>query len=853
MCPEPITVPIGVEAVWALITPRLSAANSQFNHIAVCSIYYRGPKSTCKDDLFDHIGETYNYLMGKYGSKLHFIIAGDTNRLNLKPILNLSPRFKQVVKVPTRLNPDAILDPIITTLSEFYQEPVTKPPIQNDADKSGKPSDHLVVLMEPISSQLNCPRRQYRTVTFRPLPGSGIEAMEKWLSKETWIGLYSISDVDKKAEFFQNTLLEKLDLFFPLKTVHLSDDDQPWVSAKVKKLDRKRKREFFKDHKSRKWNFLNEASEKMCKAEKESYYENIVHDLKTSKPGEWYSKIKRMTGQTKNCSEKINVEELVGLTDKEQAEKIADHYAKISNSYEPVNSENFQKFFKTPFSLKFEAEKIKNITRSMNKKAATIKDDIPMKLINIFAEELSFPLTHIINATLRGQYPNLWKHEIITPVPKIFPPEKLKDLRKISGLLNFSKIAEKAIGELIIQDMKPTRDLSQFGNEKNLSIQHYLIQMLHTILKALDQKETAVILQLIDWSQAFDRQNHNLGIKSFIDNGVRPSLIPVLTSYFKERKITVKWNKQISSTRHLNGGGPQGGLMGILEYLSQTDGNLDFVDLDKRFKYIDDVSIIEIISLISIGLTSYNCKNQVPSDIGDHNQFLPAENLQSQNHLNQLCNWTLEKEMKLNAEKSKYMVFNPTKNYQFNTRLRIQDNLLEQVKSTRLLGLVINDNLTWHENTAIVVQKAYKRMIILHNLFNFNLPIIELINIYILYIRSLVEQSAVVWNSSITLEECLEIERVQKVALRLIMRENYVSYANALCITGLPTLKERRDHLCTKFAENCAKSEKSSHMFPLNSGNIFNTRNHETFFVAPARTKRYANSAIPSMQRGLNS
>ena len=42
-------------------------------------------------------------------------------------------------------------------------------------------------------------------------------------------------------------------------------------------------------------------------------------------------------------------------------------------------------------------------------------------------------------------------------------------------------------------------------------------------------------------------------------------------------------------------------------------------------------------------------------------------------------------------------------------------------------------------------------------------------------------------------------------------------------------------------------------MFPLNGPNVFNTRNHEAYFVTPARTKRLANSAIPSMQRILNS
>ena len=154
--------------------------------------------------------------------------------------------------------------------------------------------------------------------------------------------------------------------------------------------------------------------------------------------------------------------------------------------------------------------------------------------------------------------------------------------------------------------------------------------MLHSIIKALDQKETAVILQQIDWSQAFDRQNHNLGIKSFINNGVRPQLIPVLISYFKERRIRVKWKNQFSSSHNLNGGGPQGGLMGILEYISQTDGNVDFVELEKRFKFIDDVSLLEIVNLISIGLSSYNSEQHVPSDVEDHNQFISSENLKSQ-------------------------------------------------------------------------------------------------------------------------------------------------------------------------------------------------------------------------------
>ena len=69
--------------------------------------------------------------------------------------------------------------------------------------------------------------------------------------------------------------------------------------------------------------------------EKENYYANVVADLKTSNISPWYSKVKRMSGQTNSMSE-VTVDELIGLSDQNQAEKITDHYASVSQLYEPV-------------------------------------------------------------------------------------------------------------------------------------------------------------------------------------------------------------------------------------------------------------------------------------------------------------------------------------------------------------------------------------------------------------------------------------------------------------------------------------------------------------------------------------
>ena len=202
-------------------------------------------------------------------------------------------------------------------------------------------------------------------------------------------------------------------------------------------------------------------------------------------------------------------------------------------------------------------------------------------LFKEFAPELAEPMAHILNSMIaRGEYPNCWKLEMVTPAAKKYPPNSTDDLRKISGLKNLSKIAEKIIGQFIISDMNETRDKSQYGNQKKMGVNHYLIEMIHEILVSVDSnsisEKFAVLCSFIDWKQAFDRQCPTLGVQSFVNNGVRNSLIPLLTSYFQDRKMVVKWHGVESKMKKINGGGPQGGLWGILEYLSQSNNNTNF-------------------------------------------------------------------------------------------------------------------------------------------------------------------------------------------------------------------------------------------------------------------------------------
>ena len=211
-----ISIPWGVEAVWAVITPKNVSNASKVQKIVIGSIYCK-PDSRKKSVLLDHISEVYSYMNSKYKKGLHWIIAGDTNDLKLESILQLNSNLKQVVQLPTRLNPPRILDPIITSLSSYYQVPKCLPPLDPDPESNGKPSDHQMVTMTPISMVDNKSARFKKKITYRPFNKQGLQKMQNWLSEQKWNEVLEEKDAHKKAEILQHLLVEKYDEFFPEK------------------------------------------------------------------------------------------------------------------------------------------------------------------------------------------------------------------------------------------------------------------------------------------------------------------------------------------------------------------------------------------------------------------------------------------------------------------------------------------------------------------------------------------------------------------------------------------------------------------------------------------------------------
>ena len=128
----------------------------------------------------------------------------------------------------------------------------------------------------------------------------------------------------------------------------------------------------------------------------------------------------------------------------------------------------------------------------------------------------------------------------------------------------------------------------------------------------------------------------------------------------------------------------------------------------------------------------------------------------------------------------------------------------------------------------------------------------DLIEIYMLFIRSRAEYVSVVWHSSLTAEQTKKIENIQKTSLKIILGPDYIDYPTALEWCGLIELSTRRKNRCLAFAKTSLRYPVGERMFPLNSHHDLNVRSHEKYKVNFAHTENYRKSTVPYCQRLLN-
>ena len=120
------------------------------------------------------------------------------------------------------------------------------------------------------------------------------------------------------------------------------------------------------------------------------------------------------------------------------------------------------------------------------------------------------------------------------------------------------------------------------------------------------------------------------------------------------------------------------------------------------------------------------------------------------------------------------MIFNFTNNFKFSTRNTLNGTNIEIKDKTKLLGVLLTDDFKWEDNTNMLVKKANARMQLLRKYATFTRDKSELKKHLRFFVRSILEQSCVVWHSSLTKEESENLKRVKKSAIKIILDEECI-------------------------------------------------------------------------------
>ena len=153
--------------------------------------------------------------------------------------------------------------------------------------------------------------------------------------------------------------------------------------------------------------------------------------------------------------------------------------------------------------------------------------------------------------------------------------------------------------------------------------------------------------------------------------------------------------------------------------------------------------------------------------------------------------------MKINKTKTKIMNFTKSRKFDFPPELTFSDGTeILCSRETKLVGVILTENLSWQRNTDYICQKVRQKLWILRRILKLGLKTETLLDVYAKEVRSILELAVPVLHSGLTKKQSLDI-----------LGEKYSTYQQACKLLSAETLEQRRSKLCLKFAKKNVQSD----------------------------------------------
>jgi hypothetical protein len=258
---------------------------------------------------------------------------------------------------------------------------------------------------------------------------------------------------------------------------------------------------------------------------------------------------------------------------------------------------------------------------------------------------------------------------------------------------------------------------------------------------------------MVDLTKAFDLVDHSqllhkLKLYKCSDNSLK-----WFWAYLKNSKQLVKVNNVKSDLEPIQHGVPQGSILGPLLFLTYINDLELKIDQTLPTLFADDTT------LSASGQTTQDISNKLQADL--HSTHM----------------WCKSNKMVLNLNKTKCMLISTKhklstlKKDKLTLNINLDNNPITVVHSDKLLGVTINETLSWKEHINSITKNVSYKLTILKRLKKY-LPLPARKLYYQYYILPIFEYCCTVWGKTEKINLMMLI-KLQKQAARIVLNKAY--------------------------------------------------------------------------------
>ena len=658
----------------------------------------------------DKFLEKLSTALAEYCSQYeNLILLGDFNSEMTANAMNafcMSFNFKSLISLPTcfkNIDNPTCIDLILTNKPRCFKNSTTI--------ETGLSDFHKLVI-----SVLNTTykKEKPKVITYRDYKRYNNLALRDAISCYfTWEELKLMSNDE-----FTSTFMNFFDTFAPLKQRYVRANDNPFVTKELRKAFMKRARlknnylKFKDDTSYSAYKKHRNFCKNLVVKSKKSYYENLkpssISDVRkfwrTVKPL-FSDKAMKNVNITLVESEKIINEptEIANefsslLSSAVSTLQIRDLYPKFSNSEnDPILSAIYRfknhpsiirivELYPTPQSFSFKYIDITDIFEailSLNNSKAAPTNNIPVRILKENIDLFTCKLHNDLNIAIEtGTFPRNLKKADITPSHKKGCRTDKNNYRPISILPPISKLFEKLLLCQIDNYFSDKLSPLLCGFRKNYNTQMCLLSMIEKWKRTLDKSGSAGAV-LTDLSKAFDCLNYDLLIAKLNCYGMDMKSLRLVYSYLTDRFQRVRINSSYSSWSDILTGVPQGSILGPILFNIYINDFFLFFSHQNIANYADDN-------------TPFACEKDIPTVLN-----------KLQEDSTSMMRYLEDNYLKGNPDKFHLLLSKTDKN---KFHLNIENNIIENSDTQKLLGITIDNELKFDIHVANLCKKASQKL-----------------------------------------------------------------------------------------------------------------------------------------------